>query len=212
MYIRDFMQTNVITVPSETLIIDAQKLMEENNVRRLPVVDGGKLVGIVTRTKLRDVAPSAATSLSVWELNYLLSKIKVKEVMERKVFTMSPDATVEEAALIMAENKINAVPVVDKGAKVVGMITGTDLFRLLVDVLGVREPGARLHIVEPYDGKPAGRMAEILNRHDTKILSVFTFTHPRTKRHDMVMRISLEDASEIIKDFRANGYEVEETK
>ncbi len=204
------MQTNVLTIPSDMLIIDAQKMMEENNVRHLPVVENGKLVGIVTRSKLRDVAPSAATSLSVWELNYLLSKIKVKEVMTKKVITTTPDGTIEDAAVLMAENRIRALPVVEDG-KVVGIITGTDLFRLLVDVLGVREPGARIHIAEPYEGKKAGSIGEILNKYNAKILSVFTFTHPRTKRNDMIMRLSIDDPKDIIRELREKGYVVEET-
>lgn len=209
MYVRDFMQTNVITIPSDTLITDAQKIMQQNNIRRLPVVDNGKLVGIVTRTKLRDVAPSEATSLSIWELNYLLSKIKVKEVMVKNVITCTPDMTIEEAALLGAEHRIGAMPVME-GGKLVGIITSTDLFRLLIDVLGVREPGSRLHIIEPYKDKPAGGVGDIICRHNARILSIFTFTHPQTKRHDMIVRVSTEDPSALIADFKENGYEVEE--
>ena len=141
MRVSRFMQTNVVTIPSNTLITDAQKLMQQNDIRRLPVVDDGRLVGIITRSRLRDAAPSVATSLSVWELNYLLSKITVKDLMETDVLTTTPRATVEDAAATMAERRIGAMPVME-GDRLVGIITATDLFRLLIDVLGVRQPGS----------------------------------------------------------------------
>ncbi len=210
MHVREFMHTDVITIPGDTLITDAQKIMQDNGIHRLPVVDNGKLTGIVTRTKLRDVAPSPATSLSIWELNYLLSKIKVREVMETRVITTTPDATIEEAALLGAEHGVGALPVVE-GDKLVGIITQSDLFRLLVDIIGVREGGCRIQIVEPYRDKPFGRVSEIVSRHRVRVLSVFTFTHPKTQRQDMVIRIATDDPKPIVDDLKEGGFEIEET-
>lgn len=207
MRVSRFMQTNVITIPSNTLITDAQKIMQQNDIRRLPVVDHGKLVGIITRSRLRDAAPSVATSLSVWELNYLLSKITVKELMETKVLTVSPDSTIEDAAAVMAENRIGAMPVM-QGDKLVGIITATDLFRLLIDVLGVRQPGVRIQIEEPYKSKPFGSLTEIFAEHSVPILSVFTFTDPQTHRQDMVIRVGTADAEFMTKVMRDNGFTV----
>jgi acetoin utilization protein AcuB len=199
------MQTNVVTIPSSTLIIDAQKIMQENGIRRLPVVDNGKLVGIVTRNRLRDAAPSAATTLSVWELHYLLSKITVKDIMVREVLTTTPESTIEDAAAIMAENRFGAMPVME-GDKLLGIITATDLFRLLIDVLGVRQPGARIHIAEPYKDKPFGSVTEVFSQHQVKILSVFTFTDPVTGRQDMVVRADTEDAAFMSQVMRESGF------
>jgi acetoin utilization protein AcuB len=207
MRVTRFMQTNVITIPSDTLITDAQRIMQENDVRRLPVVDKGKLVGIITRTRLRDAAPSVATSLSTWELQYLLSKITVKDVMEQNVLTIAPDTAVEEAAAIMAEKRIGAMPVMQDG-RLVGIITATDLFRLLIDVLGVRQPGARVQIEEPYKDKPFGSISQVFAEHHVKILSVFTFTDPQTHCQDMVIRTDTEDAAFIARVMKENGFTV----
>src|SRR4030042_6861188 len=97
MRIRDMMTRNPMTVDSETLVMDAQKIMKENNVRRLPVVDKGKLLGIVTKHDILEASPSPATSLSIHELNYLLSKMKVKEIMKKDLITLTPDMPFEEA-------------------------------------------------------------------------------------------------------------------
>jgi acetoin utilization protein AcuB len=209
MRVSRFMQRNVITIPSSTLANDAQKLMQQNDIRRLPVVDDGKLVGIITRSRLRDAAPSAATSLSVWEMNYLISKITVKELMEKSLLTTSPQATIEEAAATMAEHRIGAMPVLE-GGKLVGIITATDLFRLLIDVLGVRQPGARIQIEEPYADRPFGSVTDIFAEHKVKILSVFTFTDPQTHRQDMVIRAATEDAGFIAQVMRDKGFTVVE--
>jgi len=97
MYTKDIMTMNVVTIPSTTSITDAKRIMEAHNIRRLPVVDRGKLVGLVTERRLEQYTPSKATSLSVWEVSYILAKRTVKEIMEKNIITVTPDITVEEA-------------------------------------------------------------------------------------------------------------------
>ncbi len=126
------MTPKVVTVTPETALPDAHRLMSENEIRRLPVVKNGRLVGIVTRGDVRGAEPSEATSLSIWELNYLLARLKVSEIMTPKPVTVSPDATISEAAQLMLDNKISGIPVVDKDESVVGIITESDIFRLVV--------------------------------------------------------------------------------
>src|SRR3990170_281956 len=131
----------VITIEGEIPVQDALNLMGKEHVRRLPVVDGkGVLTGIVSERDLLHASASSATSLSVWELNYLISKIKVESVMSSDVITVTEDTPVEEAARIMADNKIGGLPVM-RGGKVVGIITETDLFKLFLELLGARESG-----------------------------------------------------------------------
>lgn len=130
--IREWMTPKVVTVTPETALPDAHRLMSENEIRRLPVVKNGRLVGIVTRGDVRGAEPSEATSLSIWELNYLLARLKVSEIMTPKPVTVSPDATISEAAQLMLDNKISGIPVVDKDESVVGIITESDIFRLVV--------------------------------------------------------------------------------
>jgi acetoin utilization protein AcuB len=143
MLVREWMTTEVITVDSRTPLYDALRLMEKKRIRRLPVVDRGKLVGIVTWTDLMRAQPSPATSLAVWEIPYLLSKAQVADVMTRNPITISPDMPLEEAALLMREKKIGGLPVME-GDRLVGIITESDIFDALIDVLGLRTPGARL--------------------------------------------------------------------
>ena len=135
MLIKDRMTRSPITAPPEMPMQEALKLMRERGIRRLPVVDKkGKLVGIVSDRDLLHASPSDATSLSVWELNYLLSKVTLKELMTTPVITVTPETPVQEAARIMAEMKIGGLPVVEAG-KVIGIITETDLFRVLLELL-----------------------------------------------------------------------------
>lgn len=125
------MTKDVVVVSPDTTVPEAHRIMTEKSIRRLPVVDGKKLVGIVTRGDVRGAEPSDATTLSIWELNYLLAKLKLSEIMTRKPITITPDATVMEAAQLMLDNKISGLPVVDAEGIVVGIVTESDIFRMV---------------------------------------------------------------------------------
>jgi acetoin utilization protein AcuB len=142
MFVGDRMSHPVIFVTPDTRVQDARQLMKQEGIRRLPVIENGKLVGIVTDYELLNASPSKATTLSVWEINYLLSKITVEEVMTREVVTISKDTPIEDAARIMADKGVSGLPVVE-GDKVIGIITETDLFRVLLELLGARDIGVR---------------------------------------------------------------------
>jgi len=145
MLVRDRMAAPAITVEPKAPIYDALALMKERRIRRLPVIRGRRLVGIVTWTDLMRASPSPATSLTAWEIPYLLMKAPVAEVMTRAVITIEPSATVEEAAVLMRRHKIGGMPVVEAGA-VVGVITESDIFDAFIDLMGLRRGGARLTI------------------------------------------------------------------
>ena len=131
--VNDWMQQEVITAEPKMGMLKAHKLMRDNDIRRLPIVNGrGKLEGIVTRSDIRLAEPSGATTLNMWEINYLLSQLKVQEIMTKKVITCQPDDTVKTAAIRMQKNKIGALPIVDDGNKVVGILTESDIFRVLL--------------------------------------------------------------------------------
>ncbi len=137
----------VITVSPEIPIQEAMAQMRREKVRRFPVVnDKGQMVGIVSEKDLLNAAPSDATSLSVFEVNYLLSKITVERVMTRDVITIDDDCPIEEAARIMADKKLGSLPVLRDG-KLVGIITETDLFKVFLELLGARKPGVRLTVL-----------------------------------------------------------------
>ena len=188
MYVKEYMSTNVITCTPDTLVLDAQKLMDMHNIRRLPVVDKGKLIGIVTQDRIREVSPSPATSLTVWELNYLIAKMKIKDVMVKNTVTIGPDATVEEAAALGQKHRIGALPVVDKG-KLVGIITTTDLFRIMTEAFGFGRTYARLHLFDCPSGQPLDDALELIRKNGAKVKSVFSITVPGSGRPDTIIHL-----------------------
>ena len=129
--VKDWMTPDPITIAPTTTLPEAHRLMKECNIRRIPVVENGRLVGIVTLGDVREASPSQASSLSIYEMNYLISRLTVGQIMSREAITITPDTSIEAAARLMLEHKIGGLPVVD-GERVVGIITESDIFRLLV--------------------------------------------------------------------------------
>ena len=131
--VKDWMTGEVITISPDTTLPEAHKMMTDYAIRRLPVLDkNGRLVGIVTRGDVRGAQPSTATTLSIWEMNYLLSRLKVEEMMTRQPVTIAKDATIGTAARLMLENHISGLPVLDKHGRLAGILTESDIFRMIV--------------------------------------------------------------------------------
>jgi acetoin utilization protein AcuB len=165
MLVKDRMSKPPITVRDSVGVEEALRLMHSENVRRLPVVDKhGTMVGIVSELDLLKVSPSPATSLSVFEIPYLLAKIKMKDVMTKDVITVAEDTPLEEAARVMADNRIGGLPVM-RGDKLVGIITETDLFKTFMEMLGGREEGVRISMFVPNEegtlARITGKIAEM---------------------------------------------------
>ena len=176
MFVRDRMSTPAVTVWADTPFQEALKLMQEKHFRRLPVVShDGKLVGIVSERDLLHAAPSPATTLSVYELNYLLSKLKVDQLMTKRVFTVGEDTPIEDAAQCMVENRIGGLPVVDAHNHVVGVITETDIFRAFVEMLGTGQPGVRVMLRVPAGKGVLAKLTQAIFDLDGNIVSVGTF-------------------------------------
>ncbi|MFC2031710.1 CBS and ACT domain-containing protein [Chloroflexota bacterium] len=158
MLVRERMSTKPVTITIDCPITEALRVMRQNQVRRLPVLDqDGKLLGIVSEKDLLYASPSPATSLSIYEMHYLLSQLRVTELMTTDPFTVTPDTPLEEAAIIMADNKIGGLPVLESG-ELVGIITETDIFKVFLDLLGARDKGLRLTVQIP---ERKGEMARI---------------------------------------------------
>ncbi len=182
MKIKDMMTKDPITVEPDTLVLDAEKIMKKKNIRRLPVVEKRKLVGIVTKYDLLEARPSPATSLSVYELNYLLAKMKVKEIMTKNPVAVTPDTPFEEALRIGQEKKIGSFPVVENG-KLVGITTESDIIRFLIQALGIGKKGSRITIVGPGDKiGELERMISIVKSHGFNVFGMFSLLRPATKR------------------------------
>ncbi len=130
--VKDWMAREVVTAAPGTRLLDADKLMREHGIRRLPVVDeDGRLLGIVTYGDVREARPSGANSLTTWEMNYLLANLTLGEVMSKEPMTITPDAMIGEAASKMLHYRISGLPVVDEENRVIGIITESDIFRLV---------------------------------------------------------------------------------
>lgn len=190
MLVGERMTRNPVTITEETSVDDALHVMRERKVRRLPVLDhSGKMVGIVSDRDLLHAAPSPATSLSVYELHYLLAKLTIKRVMSSPVITVTASTPLEEAARIMADNKIGGLPVTDDG-KLVGIITETDIFKILLELLGARTPGVRV-IVAVREAK--GVLAQItraLADLGANIVSVATYGGPNASEPRIMFKLS----------------------
>ena len=153
MFVGERMSRPVITVSPETPVHDALVMFKKEHIRRAPVIKDGKLLGIVTENNLINASTSPATTLSIWEMNYLISKVTVKQVMTKKVKCIDVDTPIEEAARIMTDFEIGGMPVTRDG-KIVGMITETDLFKVFLELMGAREKGVRVSaLVEDKPGQ-----------------------------------------------------------
>lgn len=209
MRIKDVMTENPITVDVDTLVIDAQKIMKEKNIRRLCVTKKGKLVGIVTYHDLLKASPSPATSLSVWEINYLWGKMKVSDVMARDPLTLTPETTFEEAVLLGQQRKIGSFPVLENG-ELVGITTESDIIRLVARVLGLREEGARITI-EGLEMKLGAfsKIISVVDRHRVPILSMMSLPRPDEKDVMIVLRLKTKNPEDVAADLKAMGLSVD---
>lgn len=208
MYVRDIMTTNVVTIPSSTSIADARRIMEAHRIRRLPVVDKGKLVGIVTGRRLESVSPSQATSLSVWELTYLLNKITVKEIMERNVATVSPDMSAEEALALGQSHKVGAAVVLEDD-RVVGIVTTNDFFYKIVNpILGLGQPGTRIEILGGGETKALADIISTVNKLGLGITTLHIEQLPESPHKDVCVHVNSEDVNKLLAELKGKGYRV----
>jgi len=208
MNVRDIMTTNVVTIPSNTSVADAKRIMAAHRIRRLPVVDKGKLVGIVTEHRLESVSPSKASSLTVWELGYLLEKTTVKEIMERDVITVSPDMNAEESLAVAQGNKVGAVVVVEDG-RVVGISTTNDFFYKIVNpILGIGEPGSRVEIAGGGNGKALEEIISTVNKLGLEITTIHIEQLPDAKVKDVCIHVNNGDVKKLVAELKAKGYKV----
>ena len=175
MLVRERMSTQPVTIAADVPITEALRVMRQNQVRRLPVLDaGGKLVGIVSEKDLLYASPSPATSLSIYEMHYMLSRLKVTELMTPDPITITPDVLLEEAAIIMADSKIGGLPVVEDG-NLMGIITETDIFKVFLELLGAREKGLRLTLRIPERMGEMARITTAIAQLGGNILALGTF-------------------------------------
>ncbi len=209
MLVRDWMTADPQTVTAATPVMEAMQQLRDGGYRRLPVMRDGKLVGIVTDRDLKEATPSKATSLSVYELNYLLSKLTIKDVMTSPVTTIGSEDAIEEAALLMETHRVSGLPVVDRG-KLVGILTITDLLRAFVRFLGLREGGTRVTVDLPDEPGVLARAAEAAP--PSNVVAVVTAGVIEGHRRRLVLRVAGDDAEGFPDRLKAKGIEVRDVR
>ena len=209
MLLRDVMSTNVVSVPSNTTLADARRILDAHGVRRLPVIDKGKLVGVVTKDALDKSGPSTLTTFSIHELSYLLSKITVAKVMRRDVVTATPEMTVEEGVALAQSKKVGMLMIMESG-KVVGVATTNDFFyKVLNPVLGISMAGCRIEIQNCYEGPDVEKVLSVVNKLGVKINTLYTIDFPDV-RHDLLIHLSTADCRRVVEAVEKLGYKVVE--
>lgn len=189
MLVRERMSTPVITIYPDASMQEALNIMRKEHVRRLPVVDKrGQMVGIITSADLDKASPSEATTLSVWEIRELISRVRIEKIMTRDVVSVSEDTPIEEAARIMADSSISGLPVLH-GGKLVGLITETDLFKIFLEMFGARYPGVRMSVeVSRGPGSLANITQEIFQL-GGDIVSLGTYLGENSETGQITMKI-----------------------
>lgn len=206
MLVMDYMKRSLITASSETSVAEALKILKINKIRQLPVVSEGKLIGLVTEKQLLAVSPSPATSLGTFEVKFFMDKISVSDVMVRFPLTVTPDTTIEEAALYLREHKIGSVPVVEED-KLVGIITVTDIFDAMTRLFGYGKPGIRI-IIESEDR--VGLLTEVtrvIKEFDFPVKAIIYYVKDDNKVK-IKMRLDTVDAVPVVEAMRSRGLKV----
>ena len=210
MFVAKRMTSNPQTIQPSATIADASELMRKNKIRRLPVVEQGKLVGIVTDRDLRSVSPSPATTLSIFELNYLLAKMQVKDIMHKDVVTIHLDATIEEAALAMSNHHIAGLVVVDALGTIAGIITETDIFKSFVEIMGLKEGKTRFTFSVTDQIGVLYEITRVFKEMDISISSLASYTTD-DGGGELVIRFNAQDTEELTKRLTAIGYPPQHT-
>ena len=208
MSVKDFMTRKVVYISPDTTIAHAADLMREQDLHRLPVIENDKLVGLVTEGTIAEASPSKATSLSIYEMNYLLNKTKVKDVMIKDVITVSAYASLEDATYLMYKNKVGILPVVDND-QLYGVITDRDIFAAFLQVSGYGEEGVRARFI--VDNK-AGELGKIIRLVSDKEYNIVSTVQIATKSGKVVIEVQIEgkvDLEEVRSLFEDAGIEVD---
>jgi acetoin utilization protein AcuB len=193
MLVSDVMKTNVVSIPSNTSLAEARKIMDAHNIRRLPVIDRNVLVGVVTKDSLDKMGPSQLTTFSVNELVYLLNKITVKDVMHKDVITVHPDTSLEEAMALAQSRKIGSLIVVEND-RVVGIVTSTAIITSILNpLLGIGLPGSRIVVINCFQGPDIEKVVSVINKLGVGITNLFITEFPEAQKHDLIIHLETDN-------------------
>jgi acetoin utilization protein AcuB len=209
MLVKDVMTWNVVTIPSNTPVLEAERLLEAQKFERLPVVDKGKLVGIVTKDDLLRSGPSQATSFSRGELLYLLSKLTVKDIMKKDVITVDLNQPIEKAVAVAQREHVGCLVVMEE-KRVVGILTTNDVFyKVLNPLLGIGDKGTHIIVKRAGDGEPMQKVIELVNKSGIKIKSIFNVKSTEEGVKDLILQLDSDDVTTLVSDICKLGYSSE---
>ncbi len=206
MFVKNKMTTNPFTVSPDNNVPEAHEIMKEHGIKRLPVIKNGKLVGIVSKEDILKASPSQATTFSINEVTYLLSKTKISQIMKKNPISISPDALLEEAALLMRDNAIGFLPVVEND-KLVGIITESDIFDSFIEMLAFRDPGTRLTIEADDEPGILANLTGIFGNHGANITHVAVYRGSSGKS-SVVIGVNSLNTAEMEKSIEEQGFRI----
>lgn len=210
MRVEHIMSSPVITVTGDTPVLEAANLMKERGIERLPVLDGSRLVGIVTKDRVLRASPSAATSLSLHEIHYLFAKLTVREIMEADPVTVTPSTTVEEAVRLAQQKRVGCLPVMD-GGKVVGILTTNDFFYLVLNpLLGIGQEGSRAIVRHASTSAKMVTALECVGELGLTVLNAAYLPSRRGDERDFLIHVNAESAAPLVACMKKRGLEAEE--
>ncbi len=210
MFVANRMSKNPITISPDTTVVQAADIMKAHKINRLPVLDHGKLVGLVSDGDITRVSPSPATTLSQYEISSLLDALKVREVMSKRVIAINADATLEEAAYLMERNNISGLPVVDGSGAVVGVITARDILRAFINIMGLTDGKTRIALDVKDRVGAMEEISHILAEDGVNIDSLATYKE-EADRYEIVIRGDFPNLAESIKKLEEKGYKIAHT-
>ena len=207
MLVKDYMSQDLITIDKKTKIFDVVELMKEYDIHRLPVVENKRLVGLITEGTIQEAMPSKATSLSVYEANYLLNKTIVDDVMIKEIETIEENCLLEDAIFTMRTKKVNVLPVLNGADEIVGIITNNDIFDAFLNITGYKEPGTRvsIRIEEDHEGVLA-RLTQLFSDNHLNIVQIVVYRNKEIPV--IVVQTTSEDSEFIKKILQENNYDV----
>jgi len=209
MYVKNKMTTDVITIFKEASIDLAFQTMVEKGCKQLPVIEDNLFLGMLTEQLLSEVTPSKATSLNVYELNYLLSKTKVKDVMATDVPTGHPDMLLEEAASLMRSSQVDALPIINSEKHLMGIITRSDILDAFLELTGILDYGTRISLEISSESGSLAELATLIKDHGINIIHIANYNHIGQDNHsEMVIRLATLDVDTLLQSFNTKGYTV----
>lgn len=208
MYVGNKMITDVISVFPDASISLAFQMMHEKSVSQLPVVKDNKLVGLITEKLLSEFTPSKATTLSIYELNYVLGKTKVKDIMATDITTCTEDMLIEDVAILMNELDINMVPVIDDTNKLVGLISRSDIIEAFIEIIGARDTGARITINAKDEAGTLAEISVIIKEYGVNVTHLTNFNNKMTDTVEIIIRLNTNNVDPLVNDLKNRGYEI----